>query len=157
MDIAAISSLLSSLKTATDIAKFVRETDLSLEKAETKLKLAELIRALADVKIEAAEIQQAILERDEQIGKLTTELKMKSDLQWRQPYYYMLQPDGTESYFCQHCRDSDGKLARLHSDGNGYFHCSVCNGNFYTEERIKSDKHKADSAIHGRKGSWMSA
>lgn len=157
MDIAAISSLLSSLKTATEIAKFVRETDSSLEKAETKLKLADLIGALADAKIEAAGIQQVILERDEQIRELTAELKLKSDLKWRQPYYYMLGSDGTESHFCQHCRDSDGKLARLHTDGKGYFHCSVCNGHFKTDERLQSDKLKNDTAIHGRKGNWMSS
>ena len=63
MDIAALSSLLGSLKTATDIARFIKDSDLSLEKAETKLKLAELISALADAKIEAAKIQQLLLER----------------------------------------------------------------------------------------------
>ena len=63
MDIAALSALLGSLKTATDIARFIKDSDLSLEKAETKLKLAELISALADAKIEAAKIQQLLLER----------------------------------------------------------------------------------------------
>ena len=33
-DIAAIGAVLSSLKTATDIAKFIRESDLSIERAE---------------------------------------------------------------------------------------------------------------------------
>jgi hypothetical protein len=156
MDIAAIASLLGSLKTATDIAKFVRETDFSLEKAETKLKLAELVAALADAKIEAAEIQQAIIDRDEKIRSLTSELKLKTDLKWRQPYYYMKERDETESYFCQLCRDSDGKLARLHTDGSGRFHCSVCNRTFKTEERSKSDKARDNSAIHGSRSGWMS-
>ena len=60
MDIAAIGSLLGSLKTATEITKFIRESDVSLEKAETKLKLAELVSALADAKLEAVEVQQAL-------------------------------------------------------------------------------------------------
>lgn len=42
-DMASVSVVLSSIKTATDIVKFLRETDVSLEKAETKLKLAELV------------------------------------------------------------------------------------------------------------------
>ena len=75
MDIAAIGSLLSSLKTATDIAKFIRESDFSIEKAETKMKLAELISSLADAKIEAAEVQQSILERDEIIRTLEMEAR----------------------------------------------------------------------------------
>jgi hypothetical protein len=42
MDLAAISSLFGSLKAATDIAKFIRESDVSLQNAETKLKLGKV-------------------------------------------------------------------------------------------------------------------
>ena len=49
---AAISSVLSSIKAATDIAKLVRESGLTLEKAEVKLKLAELVEKLADAKLD---------------------------------------------------------------------------------------------------------
>ena len=41
-DITTIAAVLNSLKAATDIAKFLRESDLSLERAELKLKLADL-------------------------------------------------------------------------------------------------------------------
>jgi len=44
--------------------KLLRETDVSLEKAETKLKLAELVGALADAKLELAEVQNLLLEKD---------------------------------------------------------------------------------------------
>ena len=66
-DISSITSILESIKTATDIARFFKETTTSLEKAETKLKLADLISALADAKIETAEIQSLISEKDEEI------------------------------------------------------------------------------------------
>ena len=39
-DIATIGAFLTSIKTATEIAKALREVDVSLEKAETKLKIA---------------------------------------------------------------------------------------------------------------------
>ncbi len=42
-DIAAISAFVGSIKTAAEIAKAIKEAGLSLEKAETKLKMAELI------------------------------------------------------------------------------------------------------------------
>lgn len=58
VDVAAIGALLGSLKTATDIAKFVRESSVSLERAELKMKLAQPIEALSNAKIEAAVIQQ---------------------------------------------------------------------------------------------------
>ena len=61
VDMAAISQVLSSIKAASDIAKLLKETDISLEKAETKLKLAELVGALADAKLELAEVQNLLL------------------------------------------------------------------------------------------------
>jgi hypothetical protein len=53
-DLASIQAALTSIKVATDIAKFFRSADLSLEKAESKMKLAELMEALAEAKIEIA-------------------------------------------------------------------------------------------------------
>ncbi len=139
MDIAAIGSLLGSLKTATDIAKFIRESDVSLEKAETKLKLAELVSALADAKLEAAEVQQAILDRDEAIRQLKAAAKLRGDLKWRQPCYYLAGTEGQEEPYCQNCYDSEAKLARLHTDGAGRFQCRVCKQSYKTPERSKTD------------------
>ena len=51
-DLATIGAALSSLKTATEIVKFIRESDVNLEKAELKLKLADLLGSLADTKME---------------------------------------------------------------------------------------------------------
>jgi hypothetical protein len=65
-----IAPLLKSLKTATDVSAFIREGDASPEQSELKPKLAELAEALEDAKLEAADIHQAILDRDEQIREL---------------------------------------------------------------------------------------
>ena len=77
-DIAAIASILGSVKTATEIAKLLKDSDLSLEKAEMKLKLADLISALADARIETAEIQSLIAEKDEKIKQLQEVLETKN-------------------------------------------------------------------------------
>lgn len=69
-DIATISAFLGSIKTATDIAKAIKNADSSLEKAELKLKIAELMESLADVKIQAAEIRELVQEKDEEIKHL---------------------------------------------------------------------------------------
>lgn len=157
MDIAAIGSLLGSLKTATDIAKYIRESDISLEKAEAKLKLAELVSALADVKIEAAEVQQAILERDELIRTLKAEAQLRVDLIWKQPCYVLANAQGKEEPYCQNCYDSEQKLSRLHTDELGYFECRVCEQSFKTNERKNSDSEKLKAANSARRNSsWMS-
>ena len=63
-EISTISAILGSVKTATEIAKLIKDSYFSLEKAEMKLKLAELISALADAKIEISEIQELILQKE---------------------------------------------------------------------------------------------
>jgi hypothetical protein len=52
VDIAILGSALGSIKTATDIAKLIKNSGTSLEKAEVKLQVAELISSLADIKME---------------------------------------------------------------------------------------------------------
>lgn len=152
MDFSTVGSLLSSLKTATEIAKFIKDSDLSIEKAETKLKLAELVSALADAKLEAADIQQMLVERDDRIRALEREAKIRADLKWREPCYWLSNAEGQEEPYCQHCYDGSQKLVRLHSDNAGAYQCRVCNNGFSTRERI--ERHAADykSALadHGR-------
>jgi len=155
MDIAAISSLLSSLKTATDIAKFIRESDVSLERAELKLKLAELVEALANAKLDAAGVQQAILDRDESIRELREAMKVRADLKWVQPCYYLTNAQGVDEPFCQNCYDSSAKLSRLHTDGNGFFQCRVCKQSYTTQDRANADKARQDAALRGRPGPWI--
>ena len=152
MDIAAVGSLLASLKTATEIAKFIRESDVSLEKAEAKLKLAELVSALADAKLEAAEIQQAILDRDEEIRQLKAAAKLRIELTWRQPCYYLLSAAGIEEPYCQNCYDSEKKLSRLHADGAGYFKCRVCKQSYKTDDRSRKDSEALIAARNRSRG-----
>ena len=81
MDFASVSAVLGSIKTATEIAKILKESNVSLEKAEFKLKLAELISSLADAKIEMSEIQQLLVEKDSKIRKLNERLSIKDKLE----------------------------------------------------------------------------
>jgi hypothetical protein len=62
-DLNTISSILSRIKVATDLARLIKDRDVSLEKAETKLQLAESISALADAKIETANVLLIIRRR----------------------------------------------------------------------------------------------
>lgn len=154
MDVASIGSLMSSIKTATDIAKLIRESDLSLEKAETKLKLAELVSALADAKMEAAEIQQSLLDKDEEIRKLTSAAKLQANIRWEQPCYYLKGADGNDEPYCQNCYDSEKKLSRLHTDGEGYFKCRVCDKAYKTQERARRDSSRMIGAVSQRSNRW---
>jgi len=129
MDLTSISTLLSSLKTATDIAKIIKESDVSLEKAESKLKLAELISALADAKIEVTEIQQVLLDKDAELRALKTQLEVKSKLKWEKPYYWLIESSQKDGPYCQHCYDKNHELIRLQGSG-GYWECKACKSSY---------------------------
>ena len=112
--------------------------------------------ALADAKIEAANIQQDISDRDERIKQLEAAAKVRADLRWQQPCYLSKNSAGVEEPYCQNCWDSSSKLARLHTDGKGYFQCRVRKQAFKTKEREKADKAAMDARLRNRgPNSWM--
>ncbi len=77
MEITSITAFIGSIKTATEIAKTIKDAGTTLEQAEAKFKMAELISLLADAKIQAAEIQEVILEKDKRIKELEELFKIK--------------------------------------------------------------------------------
>ena len=130
LDLASINGILTGIKTATDIAKSLREIDISLEKAETKLKLAELIGALADAKMSIADIQLLLEEKDKEIFELKKNLEIKTNVVYEKPSYWLVNGDKKDGPFCQKCYDDNHKLVRLQGGKNDYWTCSVCKEKF---------------------------
>ena len=127
-DFATISAFLGSIKTATDIAKTIKDADLSLEKAETKLKMAELISALADAKIQAAEIQDLLQEKDKRIKELEKNLENKSKLIRQNGMYYESDENGNPvgDPYCSNCWEAGEKRIHLNKLTNKYHQCPTC-------------------------------
>ncbi|MGI3026535.1 hypothetical protein ACRTC8_17550 [Vibrio cholerae] len=112
-DIAVISAALGSLKTAHELAKIIKTSGDSLEKAEIKFQLAELISALAEAKIELADIQSTIIQKDEQIKEQQCQLSEREKLEYEAPYYWRIDGDKKDGPFCQKCCDVNSLLVRL--------------------------------------------
>ena len=114
-DLATIGAALSSLKTATDIVKFLRESDSSLERAELKLKLADLLISLADAKIELVEVQETLVEKDKKIADLENAFQRKDSLVRQHDAYYAADGNGKPSGvpFCLRCWENDHKQRQL--------------------------------------------
>ncbi|KPF41550.1 hypothetical protein IP80_21135 [beta proteobacterium AAP65] len=133
-DIAAISSVLSSLKTATEITKLIRESDVSLEKAELKMKLAELMGALADAKIEMTAVQETISDRDQRIAELEDSFEKKASVFRHYDAYYIEGEAGSPlgQPHCLRCWDVDHKLFALHFDHKDRFSkvCPKCSSKY---------------------------
>lgn len=102
-DIASIAAFLSSIKTATDIAKAINGADSSLEKAELKLKIADLLGTLADTKLQAIEIDELIHEKDQEINDLKDKLKFKVSLVRSGRNYYDKKDVSHREPYCTYC------------------------------------------------------
>lgn len=129
-DIASITAALGSIKAAADLAKLIKDSGASLEQAEIKLKIAELIGSLADAKIELATIQGALLEKDHKIEELTQLINVKATVQWEKPYYWVVNGDEKDGPFCQKCYDTGNQLVRLQGGGTRAWRCHACDGAF---------------------------
>lgn len=104
-DIASITAVLNGLKAATDIAKFIKEADYSLETADLKLRIAELVSSLADAKIAIAEVQDALRDKEAEIERLKKALELKAELVRHNDAYYETDNNGnpTGAPYCSHC------------------------------------------------------
>jgi hypothetical protein len=126
-DITAITSVITSLKAATDIAKFFRESDFSIEKAEMKLKLAELMSSLADAKIQMAEVHDVISERERRIQELEEAFQSKGNIMKCRDAYYDIDEDGKPNGepYCSYCWEVNHKKYHLQLDSQDR-HTKVC-------------------------------
>jgi multidrug efflux pump subunit AcrA (membrane-fusion protein) len=130
VDIAILGTALGSIKTATDIAKLIKDSGTSLEQAEVKLQIAELISSLADIKMELADVQTILVEKDQNILELEKQLNTKKSVVWSKPYYFVENGEEKDGPYCQQCYDTDNKLIRLQGGGTKFWNCLTCKSHF---------------------------
>ena len=121
-DLTAIGAVLGSLKTATEIAKFIRESDVSIERAELKLKVADLVSALADVKLELVDLQETFATKEQQIRELEEAFQAKDTLVRNNDAYYRVSSEGRPLGvpYCLRCWENDHKQRQLVHDAKEY-------------------------------------
>lgn len=129
-DLTSISTVLSSIKTASDLAKLIKGSEISLKDAEIKLKLADLIGALADAKIELSEIHTLLQTKEQEITDLRTQLDLNQKVTWEKPYYWFGPKEDVNGPYCQNCYDDKSKLIRLQGNGEGWWECKSCESTF---------------------------
>ena len=129
-DLASISAALASIKTATEIAKLIKDSGASLEQAEVKLQIANLISSLADAKIELAELQT-------EMNQLKDKLSQRASVKWVKPYYMIQAGNDMEGPFCPTCYDNSEKMIRLQGSGHKGWSCFTCKGFFEDSEYVE--------------------
>lgn len=115
-----IGPAFSAIRTAVEIAQFLRSTSDSLNQAEVKLKMADLMVALADAKIEFSNMQLAMIEKAELIRQLQSKLQMVGLTVGYLGARYMVNEnrEPTGEPFCPTCWATDRKLVPLTSWSN---------------------------------------
>ncbi len=136
----SIVATISAVKHTVDLVNIIRESAKSLKDAENDLKLAELLGSLAKVKTNVAEIENQLTEKDREIRELKAKLKLQSEVDWQDPFYFKKLENGNlDGPFCQQCHDNDNKLIRLPKTDSPWLTCNTCKSNFENKSYVPVD------------------
>ena len=128
--LSALTNALASLTAATEIAVFLKDSELSLPKDEMKVKLAELIAAIAEAKLQIADITSIISEKDQTIKFLQDNINQGEKMVFEKNLYWSIEGDKKDGPFCPQCWDHDDKKTRLYNMANAYWMCRICNNSY---------------------------
>ncbi|UHJ63251.1 hypothetical protein [Vibrio furnissii] len=150
MDIATITAGLGSIKTAIDIGREVQNASSSLEEAQIKLKLADLMGNLAEAKLQFIDAQDQILTLKRKIEELESKKSLatlvRRDGNFLLPKGTEIEPYG-EGPWCTSCFEANDRLITLHHKCNGVvavgsfstssyiWACPVCKNSFSTPQQ----------------------
>ena len=126
----ALGNALASLTAAAEIAASLKDSELSLRKDETKLKLEELIAVIAEAKLQIAEIMRIISEKDQTIKFLQDKIDQGEEMVFEKTLYWSAKGDKKDGPFCPQCWDHDHRKMRLYNMGVAYWMCRTCNNSY---------------------------
>lgn len=132
-DAATMSAVFASIKAATDIAKYIRQTDTALEQAELKNKLADMLLSLADAKTQAVDVGEALAAKDARIAELEDAFRAKDKLVRYKDAYYRVDDAGAAigPSLCARCWDVDHRQYQLVYNGSKLTNvCPVCSTSY---------------------------
>jgi hypothetical protein len=110
-DIASIGQALGALKQATDIVKALRSADVMYEKAELKMRIAELAEALATAHLSVLEAQAEVHTLKEELARLSTDAR--ANIEKRDDVYFIREGEREFGPFCPRCFEADGRRMPL--------------------------------------------
>lgn len=125
-DLTSITAAISGVRHATEIAKFIREAGPTLASAEHKLKLAELIDALADSKLAIADLKEDVERRDSELKQLREALANKAQLTHNGVFYVVA---GDATPFCPRCWEMESRAIHVNPevwDGHVAYYVRAC-------------------------------
>ena len=122
-----VAEYITHLKVAYEVAKALKTATDSVEDANIKFQIAELISALADAKIEAANNIEKVVELEKQLERKRA---LKYD---GKKYFFDVEGSEKDGPFCQTCYDTKSqevRLSKFDTSGEIEWYCRVCNITF---------------------------
>lgn len=135
-DPTSIASAIQALKAASDMIKGMRGADFSLEKAELKLRLADLAESLVSARTAVLDAQQEIGELRARIAELERAQNLSERMEFRNNVYFVTGESGSNARpYCPRCFDADDALIHLAELPPGFrdlarYSCANCKGTF---------------------------
>jgi hypothetical protein len=129
-----LGEVLSSITAAIGLAKELVDVDKAIDRAQWKLKLADLTSALADAKVGVVELKDEIEVRDKEIARLKKSFEFQGSTIKKHDMVYEAQGSGEPvgMPFCPRCLNVDGrhiKLTALQKPGRPT-QCPECKSDF---------------------------
>lgn len=148
-DLASITGAIAALRTATDVARVLRDLDSTVQTADLKLKVAELTDALASAKLAVVEVQQTLAEKDREIERLSDALRIKDEVVRHQDAYYAKNAEqkATGDPYCSFCFEMRHTLVHINQNPRDRSQsvCPNCKNVFHWQRRQNPDAAKADA------------
>lgn len=95
-DMTTLAAITGSIKAAADIAKTLRDLDHSLETAELRLRMVDVLSSLADARESVLEPESSVKDKDREIERLQDLFAFKGALAKRKDAYYEMQFKSTK-------------------------------------------------------------
>lgn len=121
-------------------AQAIRNSGATLEAAETKLKLAELVSALADSKIALVSVQELLAEKESEITSLKASLELRKKLIRYGDSYYETTEEGEPvgDPYCSHCFETKGLAVHISQTvDRRQSACPACKSTYLWQRRKK--------------------
>jgi len=130
--VTAVTTAISGVKAATEIAKIVKDAGGAFEEAEFKLKMADLLSALADSQVALAESTQMLVEKDQEIESLKELLAFSGKLERHNNAYFEVNGEGTlyGDPLCQSCWETKKLPVHLANVSRSENICNSCNTSY---------------------------
>lgn len=126
--------LVSSISTAMDIVKKLRELDRKVSEADFKMLLADLTSQLGDAKLDAANLKIELADAKGKIEELEREIAQRASAEPNVHEGAYMFPD-KNGHYCTGCYDQKGQKILLNELSGimrmvGKWQCPACDKNF---------------------------